>query len=71
MSEKGHFHRKRQQQQQAWMWSYIQDNIMQLFLKDQHVKDQVGKFERLVEREEMTPSLAAAELLRIFSERKR
>lgn len=67
MLENGHFHIKRRTQQQAWMWNYIQDNIMELFMKNKDVKAKLREYELKVKKEVITPSLAASELLRIFS----
>ena len=67
MLENGHFHLKRTQQHQAWMWNYIQDNIMQLFLDNNEVKKNIKKYEHLVKHELITPSLAASQLLSIFA----
>lgn len=69
MQAEGHFYTKRSKQQQAWMWNYIQDNIMELFMNDVKVQIEVKKYEHLVQSELMTPSLAAKELLEIFNKR--
>ena len=71
MTAKGHFQTKRRQQQRAWMWNYIQDNVMQMFTNDNDVKEHVKRYEKMVQSEEMTPSLAANELLQIFADKRK
>lgn len=61
------FHLKRKQQYNAWMWNYIEDNIMQSFVSNNSVKLELEKYEKMIENGEITPYMAADALLKIFN----
>lgn len=66
MIENGLYYTKRKAQYKAWMWNHLQENIMQTFLNNKRVKNEIEHFEQLVMTEHMSPSIAADKILKLF-----
>ena len=66
VSECGELVKKRQHQHQVWMWNYIRDHIMELFVKHGSVKSEIVDVEDKVARGVMTPGQGADILLHRF-----
>ncbi|XP_060599591.1 methylmalonic aciduria type A homolog, mitochondrial-like [Ruditapes philippinarum] len=62
----GEFWSKRQRQYKVWMWNYVKDHIMDLFLKHSAVNKMIGDVEEKVARGESTPGQGADILLKQF-----
>ncbi|RXG53337.1 Methylmalonic aciduria type A protein, mitochondrial [Armadillidium vulgare] len=66
---KGEFKRKREHQQKAWMWTHIQDNVANTFLKIPAIQEAIKVCESQVIGEVITPGQAAdIILLKIIEE---
>ncbi|KAH3843336.1 methylmalonic aciduria type A protein, mitochondrial-like [Dreissena polymorpha] len=62
----GEFTTKRKRQHKVWMWNYIRDHIMELFMKHQLVREMIEEVESKVQKGEVTPGKGADELLGRF-----
>lgn len=62
----GEFWHKRQRQHKVWMWNYLRNHIMDLFMKHPAVQGLVQEVEDKVARGETTPGRGADLLLREF-----
>ncbi|KAL4230522.1 hypothetical protein ACF0H5_010904 [Mactra antiquata] len=62
----GEFWRKRQKQHKIWMWNYVKDHIMDLFVKHSEVREKINDTEDKVARGEVTPGQGADMLLKEF-----
>ncbi|XP_052796687.1 methylmalonic aciduria type A protein, mitochondrial-like [Mya arenaria] len=62
----GEFTRKREKQHKIWMWNYVRDHIMDLFLKHPSVREVVSEVEEKVASGETTPGKGADILLHRF-----
>ena len=70
MIQNGDFYNKRRRQYKAWMWNYIQENVIQNFRNNSNVKKHLFEYENLVVKEMLTPYRAATELLKVFNNSK-
>lgn len=59
----GLFQAKRRQQQRVWMWSHIQDRMLEAFREDTHISNDIQLWERRVLAGTVTPGMAADALL--------
>ncbi|XP_028415588.1 methylmalonic aciduria type A protein, mitochondrial-like [Dendronephthya gigantea] len=66
MTESGELKMRRKEQHGLWMWSYIKYEVLELFKKHPAVKENVRYYEEQVKRGNITPGLAADELLGLF-----
>ena len=66
VSESGELLKKRQHQHQVWMWNYIRDHIMELFMKHPSVQADITEVEHRVAKGAMTPGQGADMLLHKF-----
>lgn len=66
VSECGELLKKRQHQHQIWMWNYIRDHIMELFMKHPPVRSDIDDVEAKVAKGLMTPGQGADILLHKF-----
>lgn len=66
MTESGELKMRRKEQHGLWMWSYIKYEVLELFKKHPAVKENVGYYEEQVKKGNITPGLAADELLGLF-----
>lgn len=58
---------RRCKQHVVWMWNHIREQIMTRFKSNPEVQREIHNFEKLVADGEVTPGMAADELLKIFS----
>ena len=70
MLSKNLFFLKRKQQNKAWMWRILRENILATFTKNQQFLKQIKDYEMYVEDELMTPNMAANNLLKMFNDNK-
>lgn len=56
----------RSAQARAWMWAEVRDSLLERFLRVERVRAVLPEIEQRVARGEMTPSVAATELLAVF-----
>lgn len=66
MTESSELQRKRQLQKKIWMWSFIQNNIMDMFKSHPAVHDQILTVEQEVMKGVITPGAGADLLLHKF-----
>ena len=66
MTESGELKLRREEQHGLWMWSYIKYEILESFKKHPAVKGNVAYYEEQVAKGNITPGLAADELLDLF-----
>ncbi len=62
--EHGELESKRQNQRLQWMWTMVEEEVLGAFHKDSRVVEQAPGLERQVVAGEITPTLAAARLLK-------
>jgi len=62
----GEFTQKREKQHTIWMWNYIRDHIMDLFLKHGGVREIISEVEGRVASGDITPGKGADILLHKF-----
>lgn len=67
MVESGEFGRKRQRQRRVWMWQHIKDKMMEEFMENQRLKNDIRMWEEEVMAGRCTAGIAADELLKRFS----
>ena len=67
MVENGELEQRRCKQHVVWMWSHIREQIMGRFKSNPEVQREICNYEKLVADGEVTPGMAADELLKIFS----
>lgn len=67
MLENGELEQRRCKQHVIWMWNHIKEQIMGRFKTNPDVKQEILHFEKLVADGDVTPGMAADELLKIFS----
>ena len=67
MVENGELEQRRYKQHVVWMWSHIREQIMGRFKSNPEVQREIFNYEKLVADGEVTPGMAADELLKIFS----
>ncbi|KAJ8271829.1 hypothetical protein COCON_G00106880 [Conger conger] len=63
----GELQSRRRSQQKVWMWSLIQESVLQHFQEQPSVRDALPALEERVTRGDLSPGLAADLLLRAFS----
>jgi LAO/AO transport system kinase len=63
MAQNGMLERKRREQALAWMWDLLEEGLKQRFYKHPHVKSQMSRIEREVERGTLSPMAAVHTLL--------
>ena len=66
LSASGELEERRAQQAKAWMWTEMAENLITALRQDREVGRRLPQLERAVTEGRMPPTLAAAELLRIF-----
>ena len=66
MSESGELTMRREKQHALWMWNYIKYEVLEMFKKHPAVKENVRYYEDQVVKGNITPGLAADELLGLF-----
>lgn len=66
MLDSNELHRKRQLQKRIWMWSFIQNNIMDMFKSHSAVQSLIEGVENDVMEGEITPGTGADLLLSEF-----
>lgn len=66
MMESNELQRKRQLQKKIWMWSFIQNNIMDMFKTHPAVQNLIKDVEEEVMKGEITPGTGADLLLTKF-----
>lgn len=66
LTESGELASRRRQQAQAWMWSMVEEGLLQRFRSDRDVAERIASLEHEVATNERTASAAARELLDIF-----
>ncbi|XP_060249195.1 methylmalonic aciduria type A protein, mitochondrial isoform X2 [Meriones unguiculatus] len=69
MLASGELATKRQKQQKVWMWSLIQENILEHFRTHPSIREQIPLMERKVLSGAFSPGLAADLLLKAFKNR--
>jgi len=62
----GELESRRREQARAWMWSMVEEGLLQRFRSDRDVADRIASLEREVATHERTASAAARELLDVF-----
>jgi LAO/AO transport system kinase len=67
MREAGEFAARRREQQVAWTWSLVRERLLRQLREHPRVKEKVPEAERAVRDGELTPALAADDILRAFS----
>lgn len=67
MVENGELEQRRCKQHVVWMWNHIREQIMGRFKSNPEVQREIYNYEKLVADGEVTPGMAADELLKIFS----
>jgi LAO/AO transport system kinase len=67
MQEAGEFATRRREQQVAWTWSLVRERLLLQLREHPRVKEKVPEAERAVRDGELTPALAADDILRAFS----
>ncbi|OBI84306.1 methylmalonyl Co-A mutase-associated GTPase MeaB [Mycobacterium sp. E740] len=63
LTEAGEFERRRRAQQVEWTWSMVRDTVLDRVLSHPKVKEVRAEIERQVREGELTPALAAEQLL--------
>ena len=66
LSASGELEQRRAQQAKAWMWAETSENLVTALRQDREVAHRLPELERAVTEGRTPPTLAAAELLRIF-----
>ncbi|CAB4014533.1 Hypothetical predicted protein, partial [Paramuricea clavata] len=66
MTESGELTMRREEQHALWMWNYIKYEVLELFRKNPAVTGNVAYYEEQVIKGNITPGLAADELLGLF-----
>eukprot|EP00127_Corallochytrium_limacisporum_P003146 Clim_evm75s146 gene=Clim_evmTU75s146 len=66
LNESGALEKKRKDQGKQWMWSHIGDRLQTTFQRSDYVKGRSHELERAIMNGEITPFMAADELLRHF-----
>ena len=66
MTDSGELKLRREEQHGLWMWNYIKYEVLELFKKHPAVKENVAYYEEQVVKGNITPGLAADELLDLF-----
>lgn len=64
MEKSGDFARRRVRQQIDWMWSTVEDRLVDDFRQRDDVRDEASRLEKLLAEGAITPTAAARELLR-------
>ncbi|MCL4127973.1 UNVERIFIED_CONTAM: hypothetical protein GTU68_045725 [Idotea baltica] len=64
--ENGHFIKNRNRQKIEWMHSSINDSLKDLFYGSEHISDELKKLKKQVIAAEISPTLAAEEIIRKF-----
>ncbi len=59
---------RRRTQARQWMWTLVEEGLLQAFLDHSRVSDQISRWEKAVESQEATPGAAARALLAAFRE---
>ena len=63
MNETGEFGQRRRQQALDWMWTMVEDGLKQRLYENEEVKRKIPKISEKVEKELISPSAAAEEIL--------
>ena len=63
----GELQRRRRAQHKVWMWSLIQESVLQHFQNHPAVRGELPRLEDRVTRGDISPGLAADLLLKAFS----
>jgi LAO/AO transport system kinase len=63
MERSGRLERRRADQRVAWMWATVEEQLVSAFRRRADVRDRVGDLERQLRDGEITPTLAARQLL--------
>ena len=63
MNETGEFGQRRRQQALDWMWTMVEDGLKQRLYENEKVKRKIPKISEKVEKELISPSAAAEEIL--------
>jgi LAO/AO transport system kinase len=64
----GELQRKRQQQQQAWFWTMLEDGLKEHFLARADVRSLLPELERALAERKVTPTQAARQLLELLDD---
>jgi GTPase len=65
----GSFDRNRSRQNRDWMLNLVRSQIQQIFFSDKEVLQKIKDFEQQVLKEEILPTIASQEIIKIFKER--
>lgn len=65
----GEFEKKRNLQASDWMWSLVQEELKDLFMRDKHVAPLIDQVQTSVSHGMTTPSVAARRLIEAFTRR--
>mgnify|MGYP002803975307 FL=1 len=66
MTESGELKMRREEQHALWMWNYIKYEVLESFKKHSAVRGNVAYYEEQVIKGNITPGMAADELLALF-----
>lgn len=66
MRASGEFEEKRRQQAREWMWTLLQDDLRELFIRDKNIAPMLAQVEQSVIDGRTTPGAASRRLLERF-----